>query len=64
MGHKQELSAGEERHLAAIRAMSPAARFGLAIELSETLADLNRAKIDGTKKIHKGPCRKAPGRRH
>ena len=64
MAHKQALSEGEERHLAAIRAMSPAARFGLAIELSETLAALNRAKTDGTKKIHKGPCRKAPGRGH
>lgn len=43
MADKKALS-GKERYLAGIRAMSPMERFGLAIELSETLIAFNRAK--------------------
>ncbi len=57
-------SKAETRHLAVINALSPAARFGLAIELSQTLAALNRMKNDGTETIHKRPGSKTPGRRH
>lgn len=55
MPHKTEPSKAEILHLAAISAMSPAARFGLAIQLSETLSALNRIKNNaGAKRGSRG----------
>jgi len=64
MPHKSAPSKAELRHFAILSALSPSARFGLAIELSQTLTALNRIKTDGTETIRKRPGSKTSSSRH